>query len=710
MKFNYIVNPKSGKNISIYSKTGKKVLGNYVKYLQAYNNKKSIKKNKKRKSKKKSKRKSIKKSKRKNKKKNIIKNKKIQKGYGVMDMMDLDNLVVSVGLELEFLNVVMIRNLLGNGAWICPKGDKNQFEGDELFIKKFYKSKFNTKEFNFRVKFMNDLYVTYPNSITEKVYDHAIKNKGKQFAGVMRTQRTKNNRKHPYQLRRSSRLNPNATDDTSHSPIWKLTSNATDDTSHSPLWKWTSNITDHAGAGARSDDGNSIYSDDLTRMEVDILCENTKGLSLPLMIAMMRDSIEDYFRNLNLVTVGNNTSGDMLQAGEQVQIGKDGKASPTALSGLYLSKITNKGKIDEEDIGIIWDNESFESGVQTTIGVNINNVPEVIKLVVNKSKYIDISDDNRDYKKELFNILEEMEDNIEVHKLTDNNEEAFKTILTMIHVLLYEHILGFKRIKEFWILNSMGVEDLKLKKKIENLDFLLYVKWLQNGNPTDEYEFEVKFYKDFLKDTKYSHISLRQTPFEIINKYPNLKKHIMKIKLNEKMLNIIKTIINKNKIVNEDSESQLIYKSFINLCITSHNVLSQITNKSSNSKLSDFITDGDKYYESNYTDTFNFNKTDKLVFIELRGGIMGSDLHEGMKPEEYDSWMHFITSAEKDETSSMIVDDKEEEFAILSDSSKVQNIGLNTTSVDNPFEDEGSEGSAEILYDKSNKSSGCTIQ
>jgi hypothetical protein len=44
MKFNYIVNPKSGKNISIYSKTGKKVLGNYVKYLQAYNNKKSIKK------------------------------------------------------------------------------------------------------------------------------------------------------------------------------------------------------------------------------------------------------------------------------------------------------------------------------------------------------------------------------------------------------------------------------------------------------------------------------------------------------------------------------------------------------------------------------------------------------------------------------------------------------------------------------------------
>ena len=34
MNFNYIVNPESGKRVSIYGKTGKKVLQNYVKYLE----------------------------------------------------------------------------------------------------------------------------------------------------------------------------------------------------------------------------------------------------------------------------------------------------------------------------------------------------------------------------------------------------------------------------------------------------------------------------------------------------------------------------------------------------------------------------------------------------------------------------------------------------------------------------------------------------
>ena len=33
MEFNYIVNPKSGKRVSIYSATVKKILHNYIKYL-----------------------------------------------------------------------------------------------------------------------------------------------------------------------------------------------------------------------------------------------------------------------------------------------------------------------------------------------------------------------------------------------------------------------------------------------------------------------------------------------------------------------------------------------------------------------------------------------------------------------------------------------------------------------------------------------------
>ena len=38
MDFNYIYNPETGKKVSIYSKTGKKVLNNYVKYLKNINN------------------------------------------------------------------------------------------------------------------------------------------------------------------------------------------------------------------------------------------------------------------------------------------------------------------------------------------------------------------------------------------------------------------------------------------------------------------------------------------------------------------------------------------------------------------------------------------------------------------------------------------------------------------------------------------------
>ena len=34
MLFNYIVNPESGRRVSIYGKTGKRVLGNYLYYLR----------------------------------------------------------------------------------------------------------------------------------------------------------------------------------------------------------------------------------------------------------------------------------------------------------------------------------------------------------------------------------------------------------------------------------------------------------------------------------------------------------------------------------------------------------------------------------------------------------------------------------------------------------------------------------------------------
>ena len=56
MEFNYIVNPESGKNVSIYSKTGKKVLRNYVKYLEKLGGKR----NKSRRNKKKPKKEDIK--------------------------------------------------------------------------------------------------------------------------------------------------------------------------------------------------------------------------------------------------------------------------------------------------------------------------------------------------------------------------------------------------------------------------------------------------------------------------------------------------------------------------------------------------------------------------------------------------------------------------------------------------------------------------
>ena len=55
MEFNYITNPETGKSVSIYGKTGKKVLGNYVKYLQKLGGKK--RKSKKRRNKRKSKKK-----------------------------------------------------------------------------------------------------------------------------------------------------------------------------------------------------------------------------------------------------------------------------------------------------------------------------------------------------------------------------------------------------------------------------------------------------------------------------------------------------------------------------------------------------------------------------------------------------------------------------------------------------------------------------
>lgn len=67
MEFNYIINPESGKRVSIYGTTGKKVLGNYVKYLQKIGG--QIKKSKKNK-------KNRKKRKSKQKKKKMIKNKK----------------------------------------------------------------------------------------------------------------------------------------------------------------------------------------------------------------------------------------------------------------------------------------------------------------------------------------------------------------------------------------------------------------------------------------------------------------------------------------------------------------------------------------------------------------------------------------------------------------------------------------------------------
>ena len=64
-----ITNPKTGKKVSIYGVTGKKVLGNYVKYLQKLGGKKNLKKKK---------RKSIKK-----KRKNIKKTRKsIKKKFG----------------------------------------------------------------------------------------------------------------------------------------------------------------------------------------------------------------------------------------------------------------------------------------------------------------------------------------------------------------------------------------------------------------------------------------------------------------------------------------------------------------------------------------------------------------------------------------------------------------------------------------------------
>jgi hypothetical protein len=34
MEFNYIYNPETGRKVSIYGKTGKKILENYVKYLE----------------------------------------------------------------------------------------------------------------------------------------------------------------------------------------------------------------------------------------------------------------------------------------------------------------------------------------------------------------------------------------------------------------------------------------------------------------------------------------------------------------------------------------------------------------------------------------------------------------------------------------------------------------------------------------------------
>ena len=45
MEFNYIVNPESGKKVSIYNRTGKKVLRNYIKYFEKVGGKKKSKKN-----------------------------------------------------------------------------------------------------------------------------------------------------------------------------------------------------------------------------------------------------------------------------------------------------------------------------------------------------------------------------------------------------------------------------------------------------------------------------------------------------------------------------------------------------------------------------------------------------------------------------------------------------------------------------------------
>ena len=44
MEFNYIMNPKSGKRVYIYSSTGKKILRNYVKYLTLGGGKKTTRK------------------------------------------------------------------------------------------------------------------------------------------------------------------------------------------------------------------------------------------------------------------------------------------------------------------------------------------------------------------------------------------------------------------------------------------------------------------------------------------------------------------------------------------------------------------------------------------------------------------------------------------------------------------------------------------
>lgn len=356
-----------------------------------------------------------------------------------------------------------------------------------------------------------------------------------------------------------------------------------------------------------------------TCLEVIVLCKDMKGFDPPTIIAMMRDSVNAHLKVIfeqgdakssRNCTTNEKCNYSMAILDEEVGLTRDNKKVPLRVAGL----------IREKDM-------PFRVAVQATFGFSVEHVPRIISNIVKPSSIVKSTQSERveGHKQMLLDCIEKSNidrDRAALFTKPDVKKEVKNAVLVLSYILLCMHLHAY----DYTVERIRENREKRRKKRRINGKLAEYFKWLLSGGV--DVTAPPRLYRSVLKRTKSSSLFIpRQTPLEI------LKSESLELSELSEEGNYGEIPGKVSQFINEyDNLSVEWYLGTIRGIMLGKCVLPPLSGRSStfgcDYKGMGFNDEKDnvRYFKTNYTDVFNYDKGVRDVFIELRTQVIGIPL------------------------------------------------------------------------------------